>query len=69
MSGVGVTNNSYTLDLHNVRDGVSLARSGPDLRDGVAVKHLSGDVGQPLGDTQKRDVDQKTLGIHYLADH
>lgn len=48
---------------------MSLARSGPDLRDGVAVKHLSGDVGQPLGDTQKRDVDQKTLGIHYLADH
>ena len=40
----GVNKNFYTCDLHNVMNVVSSARSRPDLWDGVAVKHLSGDV-------------------------
>lgn len=51
-------------------DVVSLARSGPDLLDEVAVKHVNGDAEQPFGDLWMRDVNQKTFGIHHcLAGH
>ena len=46
--GGGISKNFYTFDLCNVTDGVSLARSGPDLQNGVAMRHLRAMLGSHL---------------------